>query len=207
MKNTMKKIIVTLSLIMAVLVSTAQNLEVGIKAGISRDNIALEDVQNLSTKIEGNTTTNIGAYIRLITPVGFYVQPEVIYNRRGSNFTVQGSGSKAFSHTANYIDVPVLVGWRILRTVRFFGGPNFQFLTKQITDIPNDPKFKVESLKGFNTGFQVGAGVDLLKFRVDLKYDFNTNDMGSAFSYNGVAPTLQNNMFTLQVGFKLFSIL
>ncbi|MFY8190652.1 MAG: hypothetical protein ACOVK9_06775, partial [Bacteroidia bacterium] len=61
----MKKIIVTLSLIMAVMVSTAQNLEVGIKAGISRDNIALEDVQNLSTKIEGNTTTNIGAYIRL----------------------------------------------------------------------------------------------------------------------------------------------
>lgn len=203
----MKKLIFTFSLMCIGLFLSAQNLEFGVKAGISSDKIALEDVKNNNIKVEGNTTTNIGAYLRLTTPLGFYVQPEAIYNRRGSNFTIEGSGQKAFSHTATYVDVPVLVGLRFLKTVRIFGGPNFQFLVKQVTDIPNDPNFKAEDLKGFNTGFQVGAGVDILKLRVDLKYDFNTNDMGSAFSYNGVAPTLQNNMITLQIGLRLFRLI
>jgi hypothetical protein len=105
------------------------------------------------------------------------------------------------------MDVPVLVGWRVLKTFRLYAGPNFQFLLKQITDIPDNKDFKLEDLKDRTTGFQVGAGLDILKLRVDLKYDFNTSDMGSAFSYQGIAPTLQNKMVTLQVGLKLYSLL
>ncbi|MCG9880449.1 MAG: PorT family protein [Bacteroidia bacterium] len=201
----MKKLIITFNLLFFAFLANAQNVEIGIKAGISSDKIKLEDVQNVNTKIEGNVTTNIGAYLRASTPIGLYVQPEAVFNRRGSNFTVDGLDP--FSHTANYVDVPVLLGWRFLKTVRVFAGPNFQFLMKQVTEIPNDPNFKAEDLKGFNTGYQVGAGLDLLRLRVDLKYDFNVNDMGSAFSYKGVSPTLQNNMITLQLGYRLFSLL
>jgi hypothetical protein len=203
----MKKIISTLFLFYCVLNTQAQNLELGIKAGLNRDKIELEDLQNLSAKIEANTTINIGAYLRLSTPFGLYIQPEAVFNRRASNFKIDLAGLQAFSHTANYVDVPVLVGWRFLKTFRLYGGPNFQFLMKQITEIPNNADFKLESLKDQTTGFQVGAGLDILKLRFDVKYDFNTSDMGSAFSYKGIAPTLQNKMVTIQVGLKLYSLL
>jgi hypothetical protein len=203
----MKKFISTISLISAFFICHAQNLELGIKAGINRDKIELEDLQNLATKIEPNTTINIGGYLRLSTPIGLYIQPEAVFNRRASNFKIDLAGLQAFSHSANYVDVPVLVGWRFLKTFRLYAGPNFQFLMKQITEIPNNGDFKLENLKDQTTGFQVGAGLDLFKLRVDLKYDFNTNDMGSAFSYKGIAPTLQNKMVTLQVGLKLYSLL
>lgn len=203
----MKKFITTLCLISALFTAKAQNLELGIKAGLNRDKIDLKELQNLSAKVEANTTVNIGAYLRLSTPIGLYLQPEAVFNRRGSNFKIDIAGLQAFSHTANYIDVPVLVGWRFLKTFRLYAGPNFQFLLKQITDIPDNKDFKLENLKDRTTGFQVGAGLDILKLRVDLKYDFNTSDMGSAFSYQGIAPTLQNKMVTLQVGLKLYSLL
>lgn len=202
----MKNLLITFNLLFFALLASAQNLEIGIKAGLSSDKIKLEDVQNVNTKIEGNVTTNIGAYLRISTPIGLYVQPEAVFNRRGSNFTIDGL--TPFSHTANYVDVPVLLGWRFFKTVRVFAGPNFQFLTKQVTEFPkNNPNFEAEDLKGFNTGFQVGAGADILRLRLDLKYDFNTNDMGSAFSYKGVSPTLSNNMITLQLGYRLFKLL
>lgn len=202
----MKNLLITFNLLFFALLASAQNLEIGIKAGLSSDKIKLEDVQNVNTKIEGNVTTNIGAYLRISTPIGLYVQPEAVFNRRGSNFTIDGLNP--FSHTANYVDVPVLLGWRFFKTVRVFAGPNFQFLTKQVTEFPkNNPNFEAEDLKGFNTGFQVGAGADILRLRLDLKYDFNTNDMGSAFSYKGVSPTLSNNMITLQLGYRLFKLL
>ena len=203
----MKKFITTLCLISTLITAKAQNLEIGIKAGLNRDKIDLKELQNLSAKVEANTTVNIGAYLRLSTPFGLYLQPEAVFNRRGSNFKIDIAGLQAFSHTANYMDVPVLVGWRVLKTFRLYAGPNFQFLLKQITDIPDNKDFKLENLKDRTTGFQVGAGLDILKLRVDLKYDFNTSDMGSAFSYQGIAPTLQNKMVTLQVGLKLYSLL
>ena len=203
----MKKFITTLCLISTLFTAKAQNLEIGIKAGLNRDKIDLKELQNLSAKVEANTTVNIGAYLRLSTPFGLYLQPEAVFNRRGSNFKIDIAGLQAFSHTANYMDVPVLVGWRVLKTFRLYAGPNFQFLLKQITDIPDNKDFKLENLKDRTTGFQVGAGLDILKLRVDLKYDFNTSDMGSAFSYKEISPTLQNKMLTLQVGLKLYSLL
>jgi len=188
----------------------SQELEFGLKAGFSSDNITLHDKGTLDAKVEANTTYNFGVYSRFkIVVIGFFIQPELIYNKRASNFTITDAGQKyTFSHSASYMDVPVLFGFKMFKTFRIYGGPNFQFLVGQNTDIPNNvAAFKKMDLTKNTTGIQLGAGLDLMKFRVDAKYDFNNNSMGSAFEYNGIAPTLKNGMITLQVGIKLFGIL
>jgi len=206
----MKKILLGLLFIAATTISYSQELEFGVKAGLSSDKIKLENLGTLDASVEGNTTYNFGAYGRLkVLVIGLFVQPELIYNKRASNITIKDAGQTyTFSHSANYVDVPVLIGFKMLKLVRIYGGPNFQFLVGQKTDFPSDvPAFKKSDLNKSSTGVQLGVGLDLLKFRVDAKYDFNAGSMGTPFEYNGTAPTLKNGMITLQVGIKLFGIL
>jgi hypothetical protein len=207
----MKKIILLVAAVALTLSSCSQELEFGLKAGLSADNIKLNNTNGLTTSVEGNNTFNFGAYGRFkVMVIGLFVQPEIIFNKRASNITLTDNGkSYTFSHSANYIDVPVLVGFKMLKLFRIYGGPNFQFMTKQNTDINslNNADFQKVDLKKNTTGVQLGVGLDLLKFRVDAKYDFNAGSMGSAFSYKDTAPTITNGMITLQVGFKLFGIL
>lgn len=210
----MKKTFILISLLSAFSSLYAQELEFGVKGGISNNTIQISDMKSLDVATDANNTYNFGLYGRLkIIGIGLYVQPELIYNTRASNFslktptTLNPSLTQIFSHKANYVDVPVLVGWKFLKLFRVYGGPNFQFLLNQNTDIPNVTGLTKEDLKKNTTGIQFGVGLDLLKLRADVKYDFNTSDMGSAFRYNGNAPTLKNGMIMIQIGIKLFGIL
>jgi hypothetical protein len=206
----MKKVILALLIITIAPLAYSQELEFGLKAGLSSDKVYLSNLGSLDASVEGNTTYNFGAYGRLkIILVGLYVQPELMYNKRASNITVKdGAKSYTFSHSANYLDVPVLVGLKMFKIFRIYGGPNFQFLVGQKTEFPSDVvAFKKSDLNKSATGGQIGIGLDLAKIRVDAKYDFNLGNMGTPFEYNGTAPELRNGMITLQVGFKLFGLL
>ncbi len=184
--------------------SNAQ-LEFGLKGGLSGSKLNLSEKPSFEYSNESNNTINFGIYSRLMIPVvGLYIQPEVILNNRASNFKVLNE--KAFFHKANYVDIPVLVGFRFLKIARVYGGPNFQILTKQLTEIPADnPDYVKNELSKRSTGYQLGVGADLARLRVDLKWDFNNASMGSPFTYKGHTPELTSRLITLQIGFKLFS--
>ncbi len=187
----------------------AQELEFGIKGGLSGSKLSLSQPQgSLPTyTFESNNTINVGAYGRFVFPfAGIYIQPEFIFNSRASNFKV--FTEPAFYHKANYIDVPVLLGFRFLKIVRVYGGPNFQILTKQVTEIPsNNLDYVKKDLSKQSTGYQLGVGADLARLRLDLKWDFNNGSMGTPFTYKGDTPTLTSRLITIQLGFKLFSLL
>lgn len=187
----------------------AQELEFGIKGGLSGSKLSLDQPQGpgLTYTFESNNTINVGAYGRFVFPfAGIYIQPELIFNSRASNFKV--FSEPAFYHKANYVDIPVLVGIRFLKIARIYGGPNFQILTKQLTEIPNNNLDYVKNdLSKQSTGYQLGVGADLARLRLDLKWDFNNGSMGSPFTYKGHTPELTSRLITIQLGFKLFSVL
>ena len=104
--------------------------------------------------------------------------------------------------------MPVLVGLKMFKFLRVYAGPNFQYLLKnEITGINDIVGFEKKDMKKANTGVQLGFGLDLSKFRVDVKYDFNPTDMGSPFSYQGKEQLIKTSMVTIQLGYKLFGIL
>jgi hypothetical protein len=189
---------------LSLLTANAQ-LEFGLKGGLSGSKLNLSEKPSFGYSNESNNTINFGIYSRLLIPiVGIYIQPEVIFNSRASNFKVLNE--PAFFHKANYVDIPVLVGFRFLKLARVYGGPNFQILTKQLTEIPsNNPNYVKNELSKRSTGFQLGVGADLARLRVDLKWDFNNASMGSPFTYKGNTPELTSRLITVQIGFKLFS--
>lgn len=187
--------------------TTNAQLEFGIKGGLSGSKLSLSESPTFSYIHEANNTINVGIYSRFLIPaVGIYLQPEVILNSRASNF--KAFSEPAFYHKANYVDIPVLVGIRFLKIARIYGGPNFQILTKQVTEIPsNNLDYIKKDLSKQSTGYQLGVGADLARLRLDLKWDFNNGSMGSPFTYKGHTPTLTSRLITIQLGFKLFSLL
>jgi len=206
----MKKFILVIVALTFSVAAYSQGFEIGIKGGL---NIAAAGaVKDLvpGVGISSKNTYNGGVYGRLkIKLIGIFVQPELVYNTRGYNFDITANGKTYnIKQQAYYIDVPVLVGLKMFKFLRVYAGPNFQYLLKnEITGIDDIVDFKKTDMKKANTGVQIGLGLDLSKFRVDLKYDFNPTDMGSPFSYQNQAQSIKTSMVTIQLGYKLFGIL
>ena len=206
----MKKFILVLAALTFSIAAFSQGFEIGIKGGM---NITAADVMKEASKdvqITNKNTYNGGVYGRLkIKLIGIFVQPELVYNTRGYNFDITANGKTYnIKQQAYYLDVPVLVGLKMFKFLRVYAGPNFQYLLKnEITGINDIVGFEKKDMKKANTGVQLGFGLDLSKFRVDVKYDFNPTDMGSPFSYQGKAQLIKTSMVTIQLGYKLFGIL
>ena len=206
----MKKFILVLAALTFSIAAFSQGFEIGIKGGM---NITAADVMKEASKdvqITNKNTYNGGVYGRLkIKLIGIFVQPELVYNTRGYNFDITANGKTYnIKQQAYYLDVPVLVGLKMFKFLRVYAGPNFQYLLKnEITGINDIVGFEKKDMKKANTGVQLGFGLDLSKFRVDVKYDFNPTDMGSPFSYQGKEQLIKTSMVTIQLGYKLFGIL
>ena len=210
----MKKFILVLAALTFSIAAYSQGFEIGIKGGM---NITAADVMKEASKdvqITNKNTYNGGVYGRLkIKLIGIFVQPELVYNTRGYNFDITANGKTYnIKQQAYYLDVPVLVGLKMFKFLRVYAGPNFQYLLKnEITGVDDVVAlaidFKKTDMKKANTGLQIGFGLDLSKFRVDVKYDFNPTDMGSPFSYQGKEQLIKTSMVTIQLGYKLFGIL
>ena len=210
----MKKFILVLAALTFSLAAYSQGFEIGIKGGL---NIAAASaVKDLvpGVGISSKNTYNGGVYGRLkIKLIGIFVQPELVYNTRGYNFDITANGKTYnIKQQAYYLDVPVLVGLKMFKFLRVYAGPNFQYLLKnEITGVDDVVAlaidFKKTDMKKANTGVQIGFGLDLSKFRLDVKYDFNPTDMGSPFSYQNQIQSIKTSMVTIQLGYKLFGIL
>ena len=210
----MKKFILVIAALTFSLTAFSQGFEIGIKGGVNIT--AAGAVKDLvpGVDIASKNTYNGGVYGRLkIKLIGVYVQPELVYNTRGYNFNITANGiTYNIKQQAYYLDVPVLVGLKMFKFLRVYAGPNFQYLLKnEITGLDNVVAlaidFKKTELKKANTGVQIGFGLDLSKFRLDVKYDFNPTDMGSPFSYQNQVQSIKTSMVTIQLGYKLFGIL
>jgi hypothetical protein len=202
----MKKLFIISSLLIGAFATQAQTLDFGIKAGLNFSELS----NNIPTQYNAtNTATGFvgGAYGR-VGILGFFAQPELLYSQRKGAYTSTVDGS-AVINTLSYLDVPVLVGYKLL-FARFNAGPNFQFLMnaqQSGTDAAKDPNFTKSNFNSSVVGYQAGVGVDLLKLSVDLRYDGNFGSLGNEITTatgQKIDYSTRASMWQLTVGFKLF---
>ena len=183
----------TLSLLTLAMVTFAATFDLGIKAGYNTSKLSTD----LSTiKADSKGGYNFGAFGRF-GGEKFYLQPEFLYVVKNEEFSV-GASTDAIKMKS--IQVPVLLGLKLIdlkvASIRAFTGPAISFSTGY------------ESDKSFNYNFnnatwdyQLGAGVDVLMFTFDVRYEwglsktFDTSSLGSNFTSKG-------NTFSVNLGFK-----
>jgi len=191
----MKKIsLVTLVMALGITVF-AQNVQLGLKAGLN--------VSNLSNSNTGDMGSKLGPHAGLLAHIhmspAFAIQPELMYSEQGAKYTI---GNREHELKLQYINIPLQFQYLFNNGFRLQTGPQVGFLAG-VKDKVRDVETGIFTSEDFKTvDFSWSAGVGYLSYSglgVDARYNFglsNINDAGSN--------VLKNNVF--QVGlFYMFN--
>lgn len=148
----------------------------GLKGGLNY-NANGDYFESIGTNAE-NPDRNIGYHIGVFGKFGnsLYFRPEVVYTKTKSDYD---SGE----FDMQKIDVPLLVGLKVIGPVSVFGGPALQYiLDTEFEDISID---NVDN--DISVGLNFGIALNLNKIGIDVRYErgFSSNE-ADFLNNNGV---------------------
>jgi len=154
----------------------------GLKAGLNYNGNGdyFESIGDAAREPDKNLGFHVGLYGKL--DLGrVYIRPELFYTQTKSDYEDD-------SFEMSKIDVPVLLGIKILGPLHIFAGPSFQYILNTefdgitIDDVEND----------FSVGAHFGAGVNLGRLGIDVRYERGFGDNEARF-INTNLTTLPNS--------------
>ncbi|MCR5520159.1 MAG: PorT family protein [Bacteroidales bacterium] len=185
----MKKLLIALT---AIFFAVNANAQFGIIAGVTSTQT---DYESAWANAKDINQFHVGATVKVPLPLGFAVQPGIIYNMKGSSIgsiTAEGSESTfSIDSKTGFLEVPVQIQWGIdlAGVVRpyVFAEP---FVGYAITN-ETSTDFNVSTVNIENTdeswdnvknrleyGFGLGAGVELIKhLQVSVRYFWNMGEL------------------------------
>ena len=135
-----------------------------------------------------------GAAAQINWPIGFTIQPEILYSKKGCVFS--GSGLK---YIIDYVEVPVKFMYKLnIADVKpfVFAAPYGGYAIKltEDGDVAGDDTFSNMIKKG-DFGVGAGAGFEVWKIQIAFKYSWGIAQVVED-TYN-----IRNKVFTVSVGF------
>ncbi len=180
---------------------SAQGFAFGPRAGFSQTKLSLKKGNFIPGDAE--VGFHVGAFARF-GAAGLYVQPELLYTQTSGTFSFDGpsaGGNASYAADFNRLDIPVMVGFKILKILRVQVGPiasfNLNTEVKDVIDTVQDIDFAKSTI-----GYQAGLGVDIGNLYLDAKYE---GGLSSITDQIGQFETDQRvNQWVFSLGFKLF---
>ena len=128
----------------------------------------------------------------------WYMQPELLYSFRQTNFEVLldevNTNIAAQNH---YVILPVIIGYKILNgessNIRLLFGPKFAYRLAT-----NKPEFN-DILKPFEYGCEAGVGLDVSVVTLDISYNFYFSQSNTDALEQNI---LHQSMFNASLGIK-----
>jgi hypothetical protein len=179
-------------------------ISLGPKIGFNTSKLTV-DASDISSDLKNSF--NFGVFLRVGKK--FYLQPEVNWMTRGSVFkkpAMDNLSPVEQEIDLKTIEIPVLVGWRLINlgvaNIRVMAGPSASI----VVDKSVETKKGVEILKDSDIndmiwGLNVGAGIDVLMFTLDVRYQMGLNEViekVNNFDFNS-----KNNVFCVSLGWKI----
>lgn len=181
----MKRIILTCFFLTTLLSTQAQIFNVGLKAGLNYntngDLIANHFDDYFKSTSNGDYGYHFGAFAEIKLPFWLYIRPELVYTHTESYY--QGILDNDPKLSINKMDIPLLIGFRIVKIVRVFIGPSFQYIINAKFD-----DVKSTNYDDFTTGIQIGAGLEFGRLGFDVRWEQGISDSVAYFT-NGVLPS------------------
>lgn len=195
----MRKLILSALLICTGFAASSQILpsfQMGIKAGTN--------LSKLSTDNTFSSDNRAGYYAGLWTRIGaagIHLQPELYIS--GKNTTLKDVNGLENEVKFTSLDVPVLVGTKIGAAgvgLRLNTGPVVSFILNDDQSLGQAAGSAFNgNFKGQNIAWQFGAGLDISKLGVDIRYEQGLSKIGE----NGYNDT-KLKLFTVGLAYRLF---
>ena len=184
----------TLTMLLLAFTTFAGTFALGLKGGINTSKLT-SDLNSFKADAQGGY--NFGAFGRF-GGKRFYLNPEFLYVVNKSNITI---GNSIDAVKTKSIQVPVLLGLNLLNLkvlrLNAFTGPAVSFGSGYESD-----KKLTYNLNKASWDYQLGAGIDVLIFTLDVRYSWGLSNNLSSTNI-GSNFTSKANAFRVSLGIKL----
>ncbi|MCK5824676.1 MAG: outer membrane beta-barrel protein [Ichthyobacteriaceae bacterium] len=189
----MKKTLLILLTIFAFNTVNAQ-IDIGIQGGPNYNWSGFE-YDNYTTK--NSAGWHIGALVKIeFSEIGLFVEADPTYTKLNVEIVRDNFDLELLS--TDRLDLPVLVGIKVLGLLRIFAGPVFSSNVNTVATIKD---WNVDVEDEISTGFQIGAGVELGSMIVDVRYEGGSD---SDIKINGIEFDNRSNQILLNVAYLLW---
>lgn len=197
----MKKILLTLAVVIFCAAGVNAQINFGLKAGMTAANMKAS-----GGGITVSMDTKIGFYAGALAEIGvsenFSVQPELFYSLLGSKMNFEGISAK---DDLSYINLPILAKYR-KDGFSLFLGPQVSYLVaakEKISgaDFEDDENGDIkDEMKSIDFSGVIGAGYTLANgFGFDARYQLG---LSNNYKNNEDGMTLKNSAFLVGIHYK-----
>jgi len=156
----------------------------GLKAGLNynQNGDLIGSVTNAGGDIlegsEGRAGFHVGVFGK-IDLLKLYIRPELFFTQTKSSYDLNGEENDL---DISKLDLPVLVGFKVIGPLHVFAGPAFQYILNndlgdlELSDVEND----------FSVGVHLGIGVSLGRLGLDVRYERGFSDNEAIFIGNNI---------------------
>ena len=188
----MKKTLLTAAFAMLSIAAYSQTGSgFGIEGGLNynKNGDLIASVGNAAENIVEGSDGKIGYHVGIFGKLAFsrlYLRPELVYTKTQSAYNLDG-GTK---YDISRLDLPVLLGAKIIGPLNVFAGPAFQYmLNNDLEDFNiNDAE------KDFTVGLHVGVGVDLGRLGFDVRYERGFSENEATFISDNITPAIEGRV-------------
>ena len=189
----MKKYFIALAVaLMAFAVSASAQVKFGVTAGMNFNSAKIADV-----KMDAKAGWNVGATLQFNLPLGFSLQPSVVYMHKAAGFETPSLSSDFLENlkaemvqTVGSVVVPVSVQWgpdllvaRPFLDVTPYVG--YSLTNKVKSDFAGIEEV-VKGGNGLDYGLGLGAGINVWKLQAIVRYNWNFGVLGNYKDFTGV---------------------
>ncbi|MCJ7465902.1 MAG: PorT family protein [Maribacter sp.] len=165
----------------------------GIKAGINYNqngDLSFNQVQSAGEDVLAGSNGKIGFHAGFFGKLDFpqfYLKPELVYTKTKSSYNIQDTTE---DYDISKLDLPVLLGYKIIGPLSIFAGPSFQYiLDNKLKDL------QVEDVENkFSVGLNAGVGVSLGKIGLDVRYERGFTQNEANFISTNVTNDIQGKV-------------
>jgi hypothetical protein len=191
----MKKIFVFSVFLLGVNSIMQAQLRIGLKFGASSNNIITQpiDIQGVNDFSDFKLNlkyANYGVHAGIFTQIkllGFFIQPEFIFNSNSNDYSVTNSGSNTLSNlkreSFQYLDIPFLMGFK-LGPLQLSAGPVGHVFIQSKSELFDISGYQ-QKIKQLTYGYQGNAALVIGKLYFDVRYEGNLSKFGDHINFFG----------------------
>lgn len=178
----MKKLLLSAALI-AVAVSASAQINFGVIGGAT-----FSSADPHEWKATEKTMYHAGATVKFSLPVGFSIQPSILYQVKGTSIPSSvGTPEEvfdsfaSFDYSAGFLEIPVALQWGpdliimrpYIEVTPFFG----YALNNKFKGKDGSVKNSWDAINRWEYGLGFGGGVEVWKFQISARYNWNFGSM------------------------------
>ena len=195
----MKKLLVVFVALLLTSAAVSAKGGFGVTAGFNTNAAKLNDVS-----LDSRYGWNAGLTYLANLPLGFSVQPSLLYTQKRAAVALTGIGvldqltSGNVYQSVGSVTVPVSVQWgpdlivaRPFLDVTPYVG---YALTNKLKAVAADQEGVTKGEKGLDYGIGLGAGINVWKLQAVVRYNWNFGTMGNLENFVGME-TLKNTVY------------